>query len=251
MHEQRASNWSAIGVAAIAPIVVAMVLVAVRDDVINANIALVLMAVVVLVAAGGGRAAGMVAAVSAAVSFDFFHTEPYLSLTIDSQDDVETVLILLAVGLVVGTVAARARASRAAHEAGKAEIARIHDLAERVARGTDAGAVIEAAQVHLRELLGLRGCRFEAPPFATALVRLERTGALTATGERLPAYHLGARGFELPAAGAELPVLSRGRPVGRFVLEPTPGVGSSLEERVVAVALADQVGAAIALQGSS
>jgi hypothetical protein len=36
-------------------------------------------------------------------------------------------------------------------------------------------------------------------------------------------------------------VLARGREVGRFVLIPTPGVPTSLEERVVAVAIADQV----------
>ena len=34
----------------------------------------------------------------------------------------------------------------------------------------------------------------------------------------------GAGGFELPAEGAELPVLARGQQIGRFVLEPTPGV---------------------------
>ena len=33
--------------------------------------------------------------------------------------------------------------------------------------------------------------------------------------------------------------------LGRFVLEPTPGVGVPLERRVVAVALADQVGAVL------
>jgi hypothetical protein len=40
-------------------------------------------------------------------------------------------------------------------------------------------------------------------------------------------------------------VLARGRPVGRFVLTPHPGVGVTLERRIVAVALADQVGGAL------
>lgn len=53
-------------------------------------------------------------------------------------------------------------------------------------------------------------------------------------------------GFELPSDGAELQVLSRGQPVGRFVLVPKPGTGFSLDQRVVAVALADQVGAVLA-----
>jgi hypothetical protein len=36
-------------------------------------------------------------------------------------------------------------------------------------------------------------------------------------------------------------VLARGREIGRFVLIPTPGIATTLEERVVAVAIADQV----------
>ena len=95
--------WVALGGAA--PIVVAAALVALRDHLLNANVALVLVLVVVLAAVGGGRSAGAVAAVSAALSFNFFHTVPYLTLEIDSADDVETTLLLLAVGLAVGQLA--------------------------------------------------------------------------------------------------------------------------------------------------
>jgi len=44
----------------------------------------------------------------------------------------------------------------------------------------------------------------------------------------------------------DLVVHGRGRPHGRFVLTPTPGVPVSWDRRVVAVALADQAGAALA-----
>ena len=40
-------------------------------------------------------------------------------------------------------------------------------------------------------------------------------------------------------------MLARGQQIGRFVLEPHEGVGVSLEQRLVAVAIADQVGAAL------
>jgi hypothetical protein len=52
-------------------------------------------------------------------------------------------------------------------------------------------------------------------------------------------------GLELHAEGAELPVLSGGRVVARFVLMPTPGVGASTHARLAAVVIADQVGASI------
>jgi hypothetical protein len=97
-----------------------------------------------------------------------------------------------------------------------------------------------AAQTELTALLHLRTCRFEAPPFASPLPQLERSGAIP--GE----LRLRQGGFEIPSEGMELPVLGRGHLLGRFVLDPQPLTGVSLEERVVAVAVADQVGAVLA-----
>src|SRR3954447_18954876 len=75
----------------------------------TANAALVLMIVVVAVAAIGGRAAGVVASLAAVAALDFFHPKPYLSMTIDSRDDIETALLLLLVALIVGTIASWGR----------------------------------------------------------------------------------------------------------------------------------------------
>jgi hypothetical protein len=225
----------------IVPIGVAAALVGVRDVVQNANIALVLVVVVVLAAAMGGRTAGVCAAVVSALSFDFFHARPYLSLSIDTADDVETTVLLLAVGLLVGGIAVGNLRARALAEASTEEVMRIHRVAERAARGEEATDIIVAAQEELTDLLALQACRFEAQPFVPVLPRLERSGHLDTR-----VLHFRGNGFELPAEGVELPVYGRGAQLGRFVLDPRPGVGVSLEQRVVAVALADQVGAALA-----
>jgi Domain of unknown function (DUF4118) len=222
------------------PLAVGAALVLVRDDVDNANIALALVVTVVVGAQVGGRLAGAVAAVSAAATFDFFFTLPYLSLTIDSSDDVETTALLLIVGLFVGTISSRSRRAQVAATEARDEIRRVHRLAELASGDLPAAAVIAAAEDELTQLLELEECRFEAGPGAGGLPVLERSGALS--GSRL--VH-NPNGFELPSGGTELPVLSRGRPVGRFILTPTKGVGLSLERRVVAVALADQVGGLI------
>jgi hypothetical protein len=225
----------------LAPISVGAALVGVRDHIQNANVALILVVVVVAAAAVGGRLAGATAAVVSALSFTFFHTQPYLRLTIDSADDVETTLLLLAVGLLVGHITARSMRARASAVESSLEIRRIHRVAERAARGEEAAGVVEAAQDELVQLLTLQACRFEAQPFLTALPRLERSGLLD---QRVWRYRDG--GFELSPEGVELPVYGRGQQLGRFVLEPTAGVGVSLDQRVVAVAIADQVGAALA-----
>ena len=228
-------------IAALAPILVAAALVPLRDTVDNTNVALGLVLVVLAAALTGGRVAGAVAAVSSVLAFDFFHTQPYLSLTIASTDDVITTALLLPVGLLVGSVAVRGRRARRDASSAADQMHRVHRLAEMTANGVESRIVLEQTQRELVELLGLRDAQFEAPPYDEAdLPVIERGGAVSTVRHR---YTLD--GFELPAGGAVLPVLARGRPVGRFVLVPTPGAGVSLERRIVAVALADQAGAAL------
>lgn len=234
--------WIAAG--GLAPLVAATLLVPLRDEIRNANVALVLVAVVVFVAVGGGREAGAVAAVSSVLWFDLFHTQPYSELRIASSDDLETTLLLLFVGLVVGSSAARGRRARQSAETRSGEILRIYRLANLAARGDDPADVIMGAQAELMALLDLEDCRFEAAPYNLGLPVFERNGAVA-----WPEYHRDRTGsLELPLEGVGLPVLGRGHLLGRLVLTPTAGVGASLEQRVVAVALADQVGAVLAAQ---
>lgn len=220
------------------PVVMAGGLVSMRETLQNANVALILVVIVVCAGALGGRGAGAVAAVSSAVSFNFFHTQPYLRLTIDSADDAETTMLLLVVGLIVGHLAAGRRQAR---YFARSEIQRIHRMAGLVARGDETPVVILAAEEELVDLLRLASCHFEPPSSFPPLPRIERSGYLDVRH-----HQFRAEGFELPASGVELPVFGNGVLMGRFVLEPTPGSGVSLEQRVMAVAIANQVGAALA-----
>jgi hypothetical protein len=233
------AGWIAIAI--VSPIAIAAALIPLRDNTPSVNIALVLVVVVVVVAVAGGRTAGAMAAVVAAIAFDFFYTQPYLRFTISSRDDVETTVLLLLVGLTVGNVATNGRRARRREDMRSGEIRRIYHLATLGAAGRTPTDVIDAARAELMALLGLRSCRFDAAPFVGEYERLERSGVVSWRD-----YRLQAEGFELPASGVELLVMGRGRLLGRFVLDPTPGTGVSLEQRVVAVALADQVGAVLA-----
>ena len=68
----------------------AALLVPFRDEIDNANLALILVLVVVVAAILGGRRAGALAAMTSTLAFDFFLTRPFLSARIESADDVET-----------------------------------------------------------------------------------------------------------------------------------------------------------------
>ena len=54
--------------------------------------------------------------------------------------------------------------------------------------------------------------------------------------------------LSLPAEGAQIAVLGRGRAFGRITLVPDVDTGVSIEERRAAVAIADQLGGALAAE---
>jgi hypothetical protein len=243
MEERPSTIAYAIG--GLAPIVVAGAMVALRGDVDRANVALLLVLVVVGVAAFGGRGPAALCALISAASWEFFFTRPFYSLRIDSADDVETTVILLLIGLAVGQVAVAARHSKEAAIRGSDEITSMRRMAERVAAGAGHQELIDLAVAEITTLLSLVGCRFESDASGPVLPVLERSGRIEA-----PYRRVGAGGeLALPPLGVRLPVVGDGRQVGSLVLEPDPAAGVTLEARLVAVAIADQLGAALAGPG--
>ena len=174
---------------------------------------------VVLGGVGAGRLGGALAAVTVALSFDFFLTKPYLSLSIDKADDFETTILLLIVGLIVGQIAVRfAAAPRGRRVWSVGDLAFEPGRRPRGARRGPGRRPARGAGRAAPDLLELESCRFEAAPTGVPLPRLERTGAVTGQRELRFAGH----DLALPEGGVELPVLSQGRQIGRFVLTPAP-----------------------------
>ena len=100
--------------ALLAPLLACLALVPVRTVLSRTDAALVLVAVVVAVAAQGYRLAGMVAAVSATVWFDFFLTPPMASVSVGSAQDSRTMLLLFVIGLIVSELHPQPRPPRRA-----------------------------------------------------------------------------------------------------------------------------------------
>lgn len=232
-------NGAVASLGAIAAITVAGALVPARSWLGTANVALVLVIVVVAAASLAGRLAGTVTSVVAAISFDFFHTRPYGNLTIDRHEDVVTVVLLLAIGLVVGELAARRTASVRASAVTAASAAGLEAVAAIVAAGRGMSQVWPVVRNVLVDQLGLDSCRFEPTPFADDHAHLERSGRLPGTEHRLA-----PGGLALPPDGADIAVTHAGRLLGRIVLVPHPGRGTSKPQRRMAVALADQLAVA-------
>ena len=180
--------------------------------------------------------AGVVAAVSSAVAFDLFLTSPYLSLRISSPADIETTVLLVAVGLVAGDLVERARRAGAEAAAAAAELASTHRRAELAASGEPAGRLISVTVTELTHLLDLKACRYVDWPSPGRDARVHPPG------------HPRARQLHNAHGMAALPVRAHGSPRGHIVMVFADGsVGNRLDpaRRHAAVAVADQLGMAL------
>jgi hypothetical protein len=236
------AGWTA---AVVGPLAVSGVMVAFRGQLFPTNAALVLVLPVLAAAILGGRVGGAVSAGIATLCFDFFFTRPYYSFTINRRDDVETTIVLLVVGLVVGELVVRSRRTRRLAIASRREVDQVRRVAELAAGAGSRGRLISVVEREVVALLGARGARFERLPFSTTLPRLGH-GVVTLPGADPNDRPLG------PPNEVELPVWGGGREIGRLVLVlPTNAIGLGIppDDRAVAVALVDQLGAVLAASG--
>ncbi|MHB8537043.1 MAG: DUF4118 domain-containing protein [Candidatus Dormibacteria bacterium] len=240
---ERLLPWFSVAVATFAPVVVTLAIVPIRSDIPNATVALGLAVIVSLLAAMGTRITAAIAAVSAAVCFDVFFTEPYGSLSISRIQDVATSALLLVGGLIVGQLSARNRLHRGLFTRTSYDLRRIHDVAEMLASGVGSDQVVRAVATELKSLLGLRDCWFEASFLDEPGPVIEPGGAVS-----WGSLWWGFRTLGLPGKKITLFVEHRGQILGRYVLMAEPATRVSREQLLVAVTLADQAGVSLGLQ---
>ncbi len=206
----------------------------VRDEV-GSTIVGVALATVVTVAALIGRTAALTTAVAAAITFNFFHTEPYHSLRIHDPGDVVIVALLLGLGVAISDVMGWTRR--------RERIARQHAIAEGAARSVvplleDDRPIIEVwpmLATSLLDELSFATCRYVSGADIELSIVANTTG-------REPA---GDATFVLPAAGAAVPIRHAGRNLGFLVLTPENGHVALTVRRSVVLALAATVTSAV------
>jgi K+-sensing histidine kinase KdpD len=227
--------------AAIAPLATAAVLSAFRENLPVATNVLVLVLVVIAMASTGVRAAGIVAAVSAGVWFDFFLTQPYGQLAINDPDEVEAAVLLVVVGAAVSEVALwgfrqQARANRRA-----GYLDGVLGTAEIVTLSTESPDALTAhVAEQIKQVLAVSRSRFVLGPVHDERIPvLHHHGEVTRLGRDIDADRDG-----LPTDDdIALMVTRSGTTVGHFLLTSASHVARpTLEQRKVAVLLADQVG---------
>jgi Domain of unknown function (DUF4118) len=231
---------AAMTAAVLGPLALAGILLPWRGSWSNTNVALLLVVAVVAIACLGNRVAGVLAAISAAVWFDFFFTLPYDRLTISRSADVTTFVLLFAVGVAVSQMAAWARRLKALTVADAEYFNRIVTSAALTQQAGTPHDVVEHVRRQLIEVLDLKDCRFEYGKLLGQPPRLEQDGSVSTRYGHYPADSHG-----LPAEDIAILSFSNGQYVGRFMLTPNPGAKPSQRARLVAVALADLAGRAV------
>ena len=223
------------------PLVTAFALIPSRGHLSAANDALIFVVVTVAVASSGNRWAAALTALVAAAAFDFFLTRPYQSFRISDRGDLTTEFLFVLVGLLVGDIAARGRTYRQAATDRRRGLDRILGVGEQIAGGEDPEFVLMLVATQLGELLYLQDCRFVRQPPSLKGARIEPDGTV-----RLNPITWPTASYGLPTDRVELPVRGGGQMLGTFILTPTPTKPITREQCIVAVALADQLGAALA-----
>jgi K+-sensing histidine kinase KdpD len=226
--------------AIVLPVALGAALYPARGHLVPANLALLFVVCTVVIAGLGHRGAALVAAVVSGLSFDYFCTVPYLTLRMSRPQDITSTLLLIAVGLIVGQIAAGARQARSRATATGDRLGRVQSLGHLAATGADSAFLELAVSREISDLLHLKACRFiesDAPGVHTRF----RSDGTVSIGQ-LP---WAVERYGLPTKQVALPVRSAGQTLGTFLLTPTPTWPVDRENCVTAVALADELGAAI------
>ena len=206
----------------------------VRDQLGATNVGIAL-ALVVALAALASRGAGLVTAVVAALTFNFFHAKPYHSLRIHESRDVAIVALLAVLGLVISDISAWRRRREAIahrHERAVAAPLTIGNLAAGV---HPVGEVWPAVVTTILDQLSLADCGVVAQQ-PTNLPLISRS---VGRGED------GSDSLLLPAKGASIAIVNGASTLGYLVVMPPPGITSLTIERRVIVALADHLAIAL------
>ena len=230
-------------VAVVVPVAVSAALVPARDSATSANLALIVLVGAVGVAVACNRLLpSVVCAVVAGVAYDVFLVRPYGSVTIAEPSEALTAALILVVVVVVATASWLLRRQRELRERREEDLGLLYQVVQQVATGAGAASLVENTVRELGELLGGAHCRYQPQ-----LVVGPLDSYIDAIGE----VHVEGVAWDTEAAGMPpgrllLPVQSGGMSFGSVVVEPVAGSPVARWELIVAVTMADLVGAALA-----
>jgi K+-sensing histidine kinase KdpD len=204
MEETDSEGLFYLGAGPLAAILLGMALVPLRGVTTASNFAFAFMALTIAVAGFGGRKAAVATAIAAALSLDFFLTEPYRRLSIADKHDIIAFLGLTVCGLIAAAVGSGRGTKTAAEE----HLDRLYSVLTEL----DGAAPAEP------QLAGVLRAARDFVPLSAAVVRDERgqvvASATPADGMRPVPDRMLPPGVLPPAEGGRIALTAGNRPIG-------------------------------------
>jgi two-component system sensor histidine kinase KdpD len=126
-----------------------------RDPMIEqTNLVMLYLAAVVVSALNWGRGPAILASVLSVVSFDFLFVTPYLTFAVSDTQYVLTFIGLLVVGVMMSTLAARAREQAEAAQRREAETAQLYDFSRDLAAAVGIPEILQTLIQHVEHTFG-------------------------------------------------------------------------------------------------
>ncbi len=123
-----------------------------RDLVAPPNLVMLYLLGVVVAALYLGRGPAALAALLSVLGFDFFFVPPHLSFAVSDTQYLLTFVGLLAVGLVISTLTARAREQADAAQQREMQALAQYELSRDLAAAEDLATIVDAVLTHVRQV---------------------------------------------------------------------------------------------------
>jgi two-component system sensor histidine kinase KdpD len=117
-----------------------------------ANLAMIYLLAVVIIALRFGRGASILAAVLNAVACDFFFIPPYFSLSVNSGQNVVTILVMLLAGLILSTLTFNTRQQAALYRARERHTDALYRMTREQALSVTKESVLKTSIEHMSDV---------------------------------------------------------------------------------------------------
>ncbi len=120
----------------------------------EANMAMVFLAGVALVATRFGRGPAVAASVLSVLAFDFFFVPPYLTFAVSDSEYLITFAVMLGIGLLISTLAARQRSQLRASQEQEQRTAKLFRMTRQLSELSGTDFLLQTAGRQLKEFFG-------------------------------------------------------------------------------------------------
>jgi two-component system sensor histidine kinase KdpD len=194
------------------------------------NLVMPYLVAVILAAVWLSRTPAILASLLSVIAFDIIFVPPYYTFVVDDAEYLLTFAGLLAVGLVISTLTARAREQEIAARRRERQTAALYELSQKLAVVTDLSAIAQTAVNHMQETLGNPAALFLPDEVADGLMLRAKTVEFQLEKDSLAVArwvfrHKQVAGHHTDTLssvdGTYLPLISSGQGVGVLAVEFT------------------------------